>query len=119
MQSISESKVYEERRVIQRRARLRNYRVEIKLIGKPIYQFKVIDVNSNGAGLLVKEDSGFLSLIEAGQIVNTEFISPDGSEPAGNYRAEIIHVTKPNNGINEGHCLIGLSILEKIEHINE
>jgi hypothetical protein len=115
----TEVKRAKERRADPRRATLRNYRIEIKLIGEPIYQFRVTDVSSNGAGILVKEDSDFLSLIEVGQVVDTEFISPDGTEPAGNYRAVIRHITKPNNGINEGHCLVGLSILEKIEHFEE
>jgi hypothetical protein len=115
MHEESKNNVSTERRADLRRIRLRNYRIEIKLLGEPIYQFRVTDVSSTGAGLLVKEDSGFLGLIEVGQIVDTEFISPDGTEPAGNYRAEIIHITKPTNGINEGHCLVGLLILEKIE----
>ena len=108
-----------EKRADPRRTTLRNYRIEIKLIGEPIYQFRVTDVSSNGAGILVKEDSGFLSLIEVGQTVDTEFVSPDGTEPAGNYRTEIRHITKPNNEINEGHCLVGLLILEKIENLEE
>ena len=115
MHMVSEGNISKERRAGQRKTQLRNYRIEIKLIGEPIYQFRVTDVSSHGAGLLVKEDSGFLRLIKVCQIVDTEFISPDGSEPVGNYRAEIIHITKPNSGINEGHCLVGLSILEKIE----
>jgi hypothetical protein len=119
MHKVSKSKMLKERRTDPRRTTLRNYRIEIKLIGEPIYQFRVKDVSSKGAGLLVKDDSGFLSLIEVGQIVDTEFISPDRTDPNGNYKAEIKHITKPNNGINEGHCLVGLSILEKIEHLEE
>jgi hypothetical protein len=109
--------MFKERRADPRRITLRNYRVEIKLIGEPIYQFRVTDVSSNGAGILVKEDSVFLSLIEVGQTVDTEFISPEGTDPNGDYKAEIKHITKPDNGINEGHCLVGLSILEKIENL--
>lgn len=119
MHKVPESKLSKQRRVDTRRTKLRNYRIEIMLIGQPIYQFRVTDVSPNGAGLLVKEDSHFLNLIEVGQIVDTEFISPDGSEPAGKYRAKIIHITEPNNGRNERHCLVGLSILEKIEQSQE
>ena len=114
-----EVKRTKERRVDPRRITLRNYRIEIKLIGEPIYQFRVTNVSSNGAGILVKEDSNFLNLIEVGQIVDADFISPDGTQPAGNFRAELIHITRPNNGINEGHLLVGLSILEKIKHSEE
>jgi hypothetical protein len=106
---------FKERRGKHRRTQLRNYRVEIILIGAPIYQFRVMDINSDGAGILVKEDSKFLNMIEVGQIVDTEFISPEGTSPAGNYRAEIRHITKPDKGKNKGHFLVGLKILEKID----
>ena len=106
---------FKERRGKHRRTQLRNYRVEIKLTGAPIYQFRVMDVSSDGAVSLIKEDSKFLNMIEVGQIVDTEFISPEGTNPAGNYRAEIRHITKPDKGKNNGHILVGLKILEKID----
>ena len=110
---------FKERRASPRRTVIRNYRVEIKLIGAPIYQFRVLDVSTNGAGILIKEDSKFLNMIEVGQIVDADFISPDGTDPTGNYRAEIRHITKPIKGKNEGHFLVGLSILEKLDHFEE
>ncbi len=58
-------------------------------------------------------------MIEVGQIVDADFISPDGTEPDGNHRTEIRHITKPNNGKNKGHFLVGLSILEKLDHPGE
>jgi hypothetical protein len=119
MNNAIQSKVSKERRSDPRRTTLRNYRIEIKLIGKPIYQFRVTDVSSNGAGILIKEDSDFLNQIEVGQIVDADFISPDGTDPIGNNRAVIKHITKPNKGINEGHFLVGLSILEKIDYFEE
>ena len=106
---------FKERRARSRRTELRNYRVEIKLIGAPIYQFRVQDVSSDGAGILIKEDSKFLNLIEVGQIVDAEFISPEGTDPAGDYKAEIRHITKPNEGKHKGHFLVGLMIIEKID----
>jgi hypothetical protein len=110
---------FKERRARSRRTVLRNYRVEIKLIGAPIYQFRVQDVSTDGAGILIKEDSKFLSMIEVGQIVDADFISPEGTDPTGNYRAEIRHITKPNEGKNKGHFLAGLKILEKIDPSEE
>jgi hypothetical protein len=115
-QKVNSSK---ERRAKSRRTQLRNYRVEIKLIGEPIYQFRVLDVSTDGAGILIKEDSKFLSMIEVGQIVDADFISPEGTDPTGNYRTEIRHITKPNKGNNKGHFLVGLSILEKLDHFEE
>lgn len=110
---------FTERRAKHRRTQLRNYRIEIKLTSAPIYQFRVNDVSPEGAGILIKEDSKFLSMIEVGQIVDTEFISPKGTDPAGNYRAEIRHITKPNKGKNKGHFLVGLKILEKLDHLED
>ena len=103
MEFEQKDKRFKERRAKHRRTQLRNYRVEIKLIGAPIYQFRVRDVN----------------MIEVGQIVDTEFISPEGTDPAGNFRAEIRHITEPNEGKNKGHYLVGLKILEKADHFEE
>jgi len=112
-------KGFKERRTKSRRILPRNYRIEIKLIGEPIYQFRVQDVSSDGAGILIKEDSKFLNMIEVGQIVEADFISPDGTDPTGNYRAEIRHITKPSKGKNKGHFLVGLKILEKLTQSEE
>jgi hypothetical protein len=51
--------------------------------------------------------------------VDADFLSPDGTEPAGTYRIEVRHITKPNKEINKGHYLVGLKILEKIDHFEE
>ena len=112
-------KISKERRAWPRRAQLRNYRVEIKLIGEPIYQFKVTNVSLKGAGLLVIEDSEFLNLIEVGQIFDADFLSPTGEMPSGWYKVEIKHITKPAAGKHRGHRLVGVSIVEKIGHGNE
>ncbi|MFC1881903.1 hypothetical protein ACFL2S_10460 [Thermodesulfobacteriota bacterium] len=111
----SKDRISEEKRTETRRTQLRNYRVEIKPIGEPIYQFRVTDVGTKGAGILIKEDSDFLSMIKVGQIVDVEFIFPKGTAPSGNYKAEIKHITKPGKGKNDGHCLVGILILQKIE----
>ena len=106
-----------ERRAKPRKIQLRNYRVEIKLIGEPIYQFRVRDVSSDGPGILIKKDSEFLNMIEVGQIVDAEFISTESNGPTGNYRAEIRHITTPNKGKHKGHYSVGLKILKKLDHI--
>lgn len=115
----STDKITEKKRAEPRRTQLRDYRVEIKLVGEPIYQFRVTDVSSNGAGILIKEDSDFLSMIKVGQIVDVDFISPEGTAPSGNYKAAIKHITKLGRGKNDGHCVIGISILEKIDNLND
>ena len=50
MQMDSTNNIAQERRSKPRRAKLRNYRIEIKFVGKPIYQFRVINVTTKGAG---------------------------------------------------------------------
>ena len=115
MNRASKNILSKERRTEPRKTQLRNYRVEIILLAQPIYQFRVTDVSPEGAGLLVKEDSAFLNLIEIGQIVDSDFISPEGKNPAGMYKAEIKHISNPVKGSNQGHRIVGISILEKID----
>jgi len=114
MEKESPKNFTKEKRSEHRRAKLRNYRAEIKFVGKPIYQFRVINVTAKGAGLLIKDDSAFLKMIEVGQILEADFISPEGTAPAGLYKAEIKHITKLDKQDDSGHRLVGLSILEKI-----
>jgi hypothetical protein len=99
-----------------RRSKLRNYRIEIKFVGKPIYQFRVINVTTKGASLLIKDDSAFLKMIEVGQIVNANFISPAGTAPSGLFKAEIKHITKIDNKKHKGHRLVGLSIIQMLDN---
>ena len=112
----STNNIAKEKRSESRRAKLRNYRIEIKFVGKPIYQFRVINVSAKGAGLLVKDDSAFLEMIEVGQIVEADFISPEGTTPSGLNKAEIKHITKLDGQEHRGHHLVGLSILKKADN---
>ena len=110
----SPKNISNEKRAAERATRLRNYRVEIKFVGEPIYQFKVDNVSTKGAGLLIRDDSAFLKLIEVGQIVDADFISPEGSDPSGIYKAEIKHITKRDEQKYKGHRIVGISILKKL-----
>ena len=115
MQRDSTNNIAKEKRSEPRQTKLRNYRIEIKFVGEPIYQFRVINVTTKGAGLLIKDDSAFLKMIEEGQIVEADFISPEGTAPSGIYKAEIKHITKLDMQAHRGHQLVGLSILEKVD----
>jgi len=95
-----------ERRAEPRSDKLRNYRIEIKFIGEPVYQFRVRDVSTRGAGILVKDDSAFLNMVEVGQILDVNFISPRGSDPSGFYKAEIKHISDLAEGRYKGHRLV-------------
>ncbi len=103
------------KRAEPRSATLRNYRIEIKLVGEPIYQFRVINVSTKGAGILIQDDSAFLNMIEVGQIVDVNFISPESSNPSGMHTAEIKHITKIYKNERQGQRLVGLSILKKLD----
>jgi hypothetical protein len=116
MQRDSTNNIAKEKRSEPRRAKLRNYRIEIKFVSKPIYQFRVINVTAKGAGLLIKDDSAFLKLIEVGQVVEADFISPEGTNPSGLYKTEIKHITKLDMQEHRGHQLVGLSILKKVDN---
>ena len=63
---------------------------------------------------MIKDNSAFLKMIEVGQIVKADFISPDGTAPSGLYEAEIKHITKHDMQEHRGHHLVGLSILKKV-----
>jgi len=115
MQRDSTNNIAKEKRSEPRQTKLKNYRIEIKFVGEPIYQFRVINVTTKGAGLLIKDDSAFLKMIEEGQIVEADFISPEGTAPSGIYKAEIKHITKLDMQEHRGHQLVGLSILEKVD----
>jgi hypothetical protein len=53
-------------------------------------------------------------MIEVGQIVEADFISPRGTAPSGLYKTEIKHITKLDMQEHKGHHLVGLSILKKV-----
>ena len=115
MQKDSPKNITKERRADARSTKLRNYRIEIKFVGEPIYQFRLINVTNEGASILVKDDSSFLNLIEVGQIETITFISPKGSNPYGIYKIEVKHISKLHKQIYKGHQLVGISILEKLD----
>ena len=93
----------------------RDYRMEIKFVGVPIYQFRLINVTNDGASILVKDDSAFLEMIEVGQIADANFISPEGSNPSGPNKIQVKHISKLDTNMYKGHRLVGISILDKLD----
>ena len=102
-----------EKRNANRQPQLNNYRVEIKLVGEPIYQFKVADISQHGAGLVVPETSAFLNLIHVEQVLDVTFISPQGSEPDGVYKVKIRHITELDHSRYKAVRLVGVRILQR------
>ena len=66
---------------------------------------------------MIQDDSVFLNMIEVGQIVDVNFISPEGSNPSGMYTAEIKHIAKTYKTKRKGQRLIGISMLKKLDQI--
>ena len=87
---------------------------EIKLIGIPLYQFKLKDLSKNGASLLVKEDSAMINNLEVRQTLKIKFHSDTHTNLNGYFESEIKHITKIDKGRYKGHYLIGVQLLEKI-----
>jgi hypothetical protein len=103
-----------DKRSEHRPATSRDYRIEIKFVGHPIYQFRLINVTNEGASILIKDDSAFFNLIEVGQIFDVTFISPNESNPSGTHKIEVKHISKLHKQNYKGHQLVGISILEKL-----
>ena len=115
MQSDKSENIIREKRSEQRHATSRCYRIEIKLVGVPIYQFRLINVTDKGASILIKDDSDFLSMIKVDQIIDVTFISPEDEHPSGRYKIKFKHISELNKSNYNGHRLVGISILVKLD----
>jgi hypothetical protein len=49
-----------------------------------------------------------------GQVVDADFISPQGSNPSGLYQAEIRHITQADESRYKALRLVGIRIREKL-----
>ncbi len=84
---------------------------EIKLIGVPLYQFKLKDISDNGASILVKEDSAMINHLEVGQSLKIKFHLSSRSDIIGYFESKIKHITKIEERRYKGHYLVGVQIL--------
>ena len=101
-----------ERRVEPRSTRLPAHRVEFKFPSVPVYQLKVRDVSSNGAGIIVRADSKFLTMVQIGQELNVNFLAPaDAPTLSGHHQLRIEHISELEKGRFKGHRVVGISIL--------
>jgi hypothetical protein len=107
--------ITDEKRSEHRPATSRDYRMEIKFVGEPVYQFRLINVTNEGASILIKDDSAFLKMIEVGQIADVTFISPKGFHPSGRYKIKVKHISELEEKIYKGHRLAGISLLKKLD----
>jgi hypothetical protein len=104
-----------DRRAVNRAVQLSNHRAEFKFPGVPVYQLKVRDLSENGAGVVVKAGSNFLTLITVGQELNMKLLCPaESSGPAGHYLSRVQHISQLAGGRFKGHLVVGMSMLKKI-----
>jgi hypothetical protein len=103
----------QDRRLEPRATKISNHRAEIKFIGFPVYQFKLRDLSSKGAGIVARADSNFLKMIQAGQELEVKLISVDAATGIyGHYKARIEHISELKKGRFRGHMVVGISINE-------
>lgn len=101
-----------ERRAEPRSAKPPTHRVEIKFPGVPVYQLKVRDVSPGGAGIIVRADSKFLTMVQIGQELNVSFLAPaDAATLSGHHKVRIEHISELEKGRFKGHLVVGISIL--------
>ena len=104
-----------EKRRERRPIALSHHMAEFKFPDAPTYQLKLQDVSPGGAGVIVRRDSKFLSMVTVGQELNLRVLSPGSSEIiTGDYKARVEHITELREGRYTGHFVVGLSMLKKI-----
>ncbi len=77
-----------------------------------IYQFKLRDLSSKGACVLVKDDSELIKYLKRGDRYKMRYYPTEASGPKAELNTEIRYITKDENGRYPGHYLVGLSILD-------
>ena len=104
-----------EKRITPRSPALSEHMVVFSFPGVPLYQLKAKEISETGIGVIVKPDSKFLSLIEIGQEMNVELLTPQESRHIqGFYSARIAHITALEEGKFKGYKLVGLELISKI-----
>ena len=90
------------------------YSVEINL-GRPIpiFQLKLRDISGHGSCILVQENSSILNHLNVGQELKMKYWTESRTEPRGYIRAQVKHISKPDEGAFRNHYLIGMFIQEK------
>lgn len=104
-------KMTEERRSQKREAAKYCYHAEIRLIGVPVYEVKIKDLSSNGASILVRKDSLLLNHLGVGKTISVKYYLGDRSKAVGPFKANVMHLTKLDDGRFQGHFSAGLSII--------
>ncbi len=104
---------FEEKRSEPRKVINQFYSVDFSAGDDPfVYQFKIWNVSSKGACLIVKEDSSVLTHFKVGEIIKMRYYKEDVPASGEYLNTKIIYINKQESGQFKGHCLIGISILD-------
>ena len=77
-----------------------------------VYQFKVWRTEVKSVFILVKENSGILSCLKAGDKLKIKYYSSDGKYPLQDLDTEIRDIARQEMGRLKGHCIVALEILK-------
>lgn len=90
------------------------YSVEFSINGLELpYQFKIWNMASQSMCVLIREESEILPRIKVGDVIDMKYYTSSSSCPSEEFRTEIRHITKDEEGKFKGHYLVGISILTK------
>ena len=101
----------EDRRSESRQSAKDCYSAEIRLVGVPVYEVKLIDLSSKGACILFQNNSSLLNHLQIGQDLKVKYFLEDRSKPSEMFQAKVKHITEVQEGRLKGYYLAGLSIL--------
>ena len=76
------------------------------------YQAKIRDISSRGLCVLVREDSNVIEHLRVGDILDMRYYPSQPRRPVDEWRTEIRHITKDEQGRFKHHYLVGLSIFD-------
>lgn len=77
-----------------------------------IYQFRIWDTSSGGLCILVNEDSEVLNHMEVGDIIFMTYYISEKPGTTEDFKTEVRHITKHEEGRFKGHFFVGLLIPE-------
>ncbi len=87
------------------------YSVQFQPKGMPsVYQFKIRNISSKGLCILIKDDSQILEHLDAGDVLEMTYYRTDSAMKTKIMRTRIVHISKGEPGLFEGHHLVGLSV---------
>lgn len=77
------------------------------------YQFKLWDGDSESVHIVIKEGSDIMNWIKVGKKLDSKYYSIEQHSASDNFRTEISHIKKADEGRFRGHYIVGLSVESK------